>query len=104
MDLRIRLYLRFLVQSLNNYKLNFKFNMKKIVLTAIVAVAAVGSVIGVRNQSAKADLPQLTMANIEALTAGETGSGVVYDKCCIHDLNEICVPDSGPIHHFSAPC
>ena len=55
--------------------------MKKSILTAIVAVAAVSGAIGYQSQqTAESQLSAVEMANLEALSSGE---GPDYDAACI---------------------
>ncbi len=102
MDLKIRLYLRFMVLSLNNYKLNFKFIMKKFVLTTIVAVAAVGSgAYGYFNHSGSTVQTPLEMSNIEALSSYEIIVG--WDKNCIYG-GDGCCPNAHQWMPEHLPC
>ena len=78
--------------------------MKKIMLATIVAIAVVSGFIGVHESSAKTDLNQFALVNIEALSDVEGSGEIVYNKNCERCKNEICCPSSGPIVYDSRPC
>ena len=70
---------------------------KKMIFVAIVAVAAVSSIIGFNTQQQGSNVSALTLANVEALTSGETVS-----KNCPGGSNECAriTTSPGRVHIF----
>lgn len=78
--------------------------MKRLTICALMAVAAASGIAAYLHQRASAPTESAAvLENVEALTS--TGYVVIeYDNCCVHMINDICVPDSGPVHKDSKPC
>ncbi len=57
---------------------------------AIVAVGCLAGISGFKTME-KSSMSALTVSNIEALTNYEVT--VEYDKCCVEDATDVCVPN-----------
>ena len=74
----------------------------KLKILAISAIVATGCLIGISGFQTT-EKAALTIANVEALTQVEVI--IEYDKCCVRDLNDICVPNyMGAIPGRRVPC
>lgn len=76
-----------------------KVRFKILGIASIVSAGCLVGISGFQNTKQTA----LTLANVEALTHWEVT--IEYDKCCIEDLNDICVPNyMGVIPGKPVPC
>ncbi|MCM1331840.1 MAG: NVEALA domain-containing protein [Bacteroides sp.] len=71
--------------------------MKKFMVPAIAVAAIVGSAFGYSQLGNTSQQSSVTSANIEALSEVEEIFGIEYDKGCVSDPDESCVPNKGPI-------
>lgn len=76
-----------------------KAKLKILGMAASVAAGCLVGISGFRTTEQTA----LTLANVEALTRWEVT--IEYDKCCVEDPNDICVPNyMGIIPGRPVPC
>ena len=71
--------------------------MKKFMVPAIAVAAIAGGTFGYSQLGNKPQQSSVTSANIEALSEWEGIFDIEYDKGCVSEDNQSCVPNSGPI-------